>query len=75
MHLQHWGTYMERGGCTGLIVLVIIPEGLSFFKKRSLNPSLVNTPIIPALGRLKQEDCKLQASLAYIARLFHKKTG
>jgi hypothetical protein len=29
---------------------------------------MLHTPVIPALGRLKQEDVKFQASLDYIAR-------
>jgi hypothetical protein len=33
----------------------------------------VVTPVIPALGRLKQEDGELEASLGYIGRLSKKK--
>jgi hypothetical protein len=29
-------------------------------------------PVIPALGKLRQEDCEFQASLNYIARLCQK---
>jgi hypothetical protein len=29
-------------------------------------------PVIPALGRLRQDDYKFPASLGYIARLFQK---
>jgi hypothetical protein len=32
-------------------------------------------PVIPALGRLRQEDCKFQASLGYIAGLSLKTTA
>jgi hypothetical protein len=29
-------------------------------------------PVIPALGRLKQDNCKFEASLVYTARPYHK---
>jgi hypothetical protein len=30
-------------------------------------------PVMPAFGKLKQEDCKFVASLGYIVRLYLKK--
>jgi hypothetical protein len=51
---------------------------LFFFRKNEYIPlcvlkirlvlGMVATPLIPALRRLKQEDCEFQASLGYIAR-------
>jgi hypothetical protein len=34
---------------------------------------MVTTPVIPALRRQSQEDCKFQVSLGYMARPYFKK--
>jgi hypothetical protein len=42
-------------------------------RTQSYSQALWYTPVISALGRLRQEDSKLEASLGYIERLSQKK--
>jgi hypothetical protein len=37
-------------------------------KEVSVDPCMWNTPVIPELGRLRQEDHELEVSLSYIVR-------
>jgi hypothetical protein len=43
------------------------------FKSQALILVLGYIPVIPALGRLRQEDCGFQTSLDYIAKTLSKK--
>jgi hypothetical protein len=38
-------------------------------------PDLVVTPVIPALGRYRQEDHEFEVSLSYIVKTLSKKKG
>jgi hypothetical protein len=40
-----------------------------------LKLGMVDLPVIPALGRLRQEDFKVETSLGYIARWCLKQTN
>jgi hypothetical protein len=36
--------------------------------KKTYEPSVVATPVIPALGRMRQKDLHFKANLGYMAR-------
>jgi hypothetical protein len=54
---------------SGLPVLIYVNISV---EKESLTCACLHTPVIPALGLLRQEDGKFQASLGYIARPYVK---
>jgi hypothetical protein len=45
---------------------------MKFVKNIKVNWAWWHTPVIPALGRLRQEDREFKSSLGYIARLYSK---
>jgi hypothetical protein len=47
----------------------LTPVRMAAIKKTRKSRVWAHTPVIPALGRLRQEDWKFQVSLGYIARL------